>query len=92
MGPEGVVLKDQADPPSLRWKVMDESAVEVNLAVVQRLQARDQPGHRGLSRPRRPEHERQLAGADLHRGPIDDRDLVVTLDQIFQDDPDHEGT
>jgi hypothetical protein len=63
--PEGVLLKNEPNLAVARGNVVDHPAVEVNLAVVRSFEPSNQAGHRGLSRPRRTDHERQLARTDF---------------------------
>ena len=91
VGPEGVVLEDDPDPPLGRGQGVDEPALEVDLPLVGPLDPRDDPRQGRLARAGRSDEERELAGADLQRCAVDDGDLVVALDDRLDRDADHDA-
>ena len=92
VGPEGEVLKDEAQPPLFRRQVdpprggKDADVVQPELAAVRRLQPGDHPQQRGLAAAGRPQQRGEAAVLHGQRGGADDLSPRKALFNLIQSD------
>ncbi len=78
---QGVALEHRVDVAAVGRPGADVDAVEQDLAVGRRLEARDHPQRGRLPAAARPEQREELAGLDLQRDAVDRGDVVKPLRQ-----------
>jgi hypothetical protein len=81
-----VVLEHQADAAFARRQVRDVALVQCHATVVDRREACEGAQQRALAAAGGPEQHEELAGRDLDRHVVDDRDTLVDLRDLLDAD------
>ena len=85
---DGVVLKHHADVAPARVHIVDAPIVEVEIAALDRIKARDHAQQRGLSAAGRAQQRKKLAVAYLRGQVWYNRLVTISLDCVLNPNPD----
>jgi hypothetical protein len=86
---EGVALKHHGHVALVGRHVVDDLAVEVDVALGQLLEAGDHVERRGLAAARRPQEDHEFLVANLHVQAIDGDDVAVAFGHVVEQDAGH---